>query len=150
MIKLGAMEAKRLMSFYLTFLRALYAIEQNAHWQLKGDNFYGNHLLMQRLYETTSEDVDTAAEKTIGLFGALEDLSEDMVVIINKFDAQNYNGNWVQAVLKAEQAFLELSRTLYNTLKNNGAMTLGLDDMIMSISNSHEVHVYLLKQALEG
>ena len=138
-----------LMSLYVSFLRALYHIHQNAHWKTKGPEFYGNHLLFQRLYEATQEHVDQAAEKAVGLFGDFEDNHDQVKEICNKFNPENFNDNYIQAALKAEQTFLALSQTLYRQIKNLNAMTLGLDDMIMSIASAHEVHVYLLKQAVK-
>lgn len=138
-----------LISLYVAYLRALYQLHQNAHWKTKGSGFYGNHLLFQRLYEGTQETVDEAAEKALGVFGELKESNETIKEIVNKFNVENFDNDYIQASLKAEQTFLALSQTLYNQLKNLKAMTLGLDDLIMSIANRHEVHVYLLKQALK-
>lgn len=138
-----------LMSLYVAYLRALYQLHQNAHWKTKGSNFYGNHLLFQRLYEGTQESVDEAAEKALGVFGELKENNDLIKDIVNKFNVENFDNDYIQSLLKAEQAFLALSQTLYNQLKNLKAMTLGLDDLIMSIANRHEVHVYLLKQVVD-
>ncbi len=142
--------AKKLMGSLVAFLRALYQIHQNAHWRTKGNEFYGNHLLFQRLYEGTQETTDEAAEKTIGLFGSLPEMEDQIAALTEKFHADNFDGDWVQAALKAEQTFQALCKTVYDKIKKLEAMTLGLDDMIMSIASRHEVHIYLLKQALEG
>lgn len=139
-----------LMSMYVAFLRALYQIHQNAHWKASGSNFYGNHLLFQRIYEGTQQSADEAAEKTIGLYGELHEMSSNIQEITDKFSPEKFDGDLLSASLKAEQTFLALSQTVYNQLKNLKTMTLGLDDLIMSIANRHEVHVYLLKQALES
>ena len=146
-MKKTAQEAKALMTKYVAYLRALYHIEQEAHWKTSGPEFYGNHLLFQRLYEGTQEDVDTAAEKTIGVYGELGSHDDIMIEIISKFSSEHFGGNFTQSVLAAEEAFLELSKEIYNSLGES--LTLGVDDMIMSIASRHEVHVYLLKQALE-
>jgi DNA-binding ferritin-like protein len=133
-----------IMSLYVAFLRALYQILQEAHWKSTGTEFYGNHLLFERLYSATQETVDDAAEKTIGVFGELKDYHEIIAELCTKFESDNL----IESCLKAEQMFLAFSQNVYDDLKESGAMTLGLDDMIMSIASKHEVHVYLLKQAL--
>jgi starvation-inducible DNA-binding protein len=39
---------------------------QNFHWNVTGNNFYQLHLLFERIYETSFEDVDPIAEHTRG------------------------------------------------------------------------------------
>ena len=136
-----------LMSFYVGFLRALYNIHQTSHWKTKGNDFYGNHLLFQRLYEATQQSADEAAEKTIGLFDELKNQNEIIKTICQKFSSED---NYVKTSLEAEQAFLKLSKAIYDKLKSSNVMTLGLDDLVMAIAGRHEVHVYLLKQSLEN
>ena len=144
-----ASDAQELMSLYVAFLRALYNIHQNFHWRSKGDNFYGNHLLFQRLYEGTQEDADNAAERTIGLFDTLEGLDTVIATIVSKYSPEGFEGQLTQPALDAEQTFLAISEKLYQQLKESGDMTLGLDDLIMNIASRHEVHVYLLKQTMK-
>ena len=55
------------LSVALVHLKFLASVHQNHHWVTKGDPFYGDHLLFQRVYEATAEDIDTMAEKAIGL-----------------------------------------------------------------------------------
>ena len=50
--------------------------------------------------------------------------------------------------LQIEKDFLVFSKNIYKELKNIGAMTLGMDDMIMANANAHEGHAYLLKQRI--
>jgi len=137
-----------LMTMFVGFIRALYQIHQDAHWKVMGNNFYGNHLLFQRLYEAAQVSADEAAEKTIGLFGELPDTNKLIKEISDKFNPDNFDGNIITASLKAEQTFLALAETIYDRIKKLEAMTLGLDDLIMAIASRHEVHVYLLKRML--
>lgn len=141
--------AKNLMSKFVAFLRALYQIHQNAHWRTKGKEFYGNHLLFQRLYEGTQESVDSAAEKTIGLFGSLPDLQDLVKQLTLEFHGENFDGNWVEAALMAEKLFQKIAEETYHKIKDLKMMTLGLDDMIMNIASRHEVHIYLLQQTID-
>lgn len=136
------METLPLMSAYVAFLRALYLIHQEGHWKAKE---YGNHLLFQRLYEGIQESADEAAERVIGLFGDIPNQTELINEIKAKFTAENH----IENSLRAEKGFLDLSKKTYNQLKDNNAITLGLDDLIMSLASKSEVHVYLLQQALK-
>ncbi len=137
-----AQASPELMSKYVALLRAIYLLHQRNHWESKQ---YDHHLLFQRLYEGTQEMLDDAAEKTIGLFGELKIFNESSVS--EKF----YNAeNPLEASLKAEKAFQDFAKKLYDTLKSNNQLTLGLDDMIMSQVSKSELHCYLLQQALKS
>lgn len=145
MIKLADMPPAKLMSLYTAYLRALYLIHQNNHWKCRGPNFYGNHLLFERLYEETQKSADTAAEKTIGLYDRLDDMQDFVKTVARKYSPENYGGDCVKAGLEAEKMFLRISKTVYSKLEKR--LTLGLDDMLMELASKHEVHVYLLIQA---
>jgi hypothetical protein len=51
--------------------------------------------------------------------------------------------------LKLEVGFLKFSEKMYDTMKEDESITLGLDDMIMSNFNKHEDTLYLLKQRVK-
>lgn len=137
-----------MLSEYVSFLRALYLIHQNNHWLCSGEDFYSKHQLFQRLYESTLSDLDTAAEKSVGLTGKLDVNPAIMSKIIDTFCPDKFEGDMVKCSIEAEKAFLRYSTYLYDSIKDSEDMTLGLDDMIMSIANNHEEHVYLLSRIL--
>ena len=130
-------------------LRALYWILQNSHWQVSGDSFYGDHLLFQRLYEETADNLDGLAEKAVGYLGMEEVQPDDLMA-----RAKTYVDQWVSEScpvkrgLLAENTFLSLANGYYTKIKGMNIMSLGLDDEIMSLCNKHESHVYLLQQRL--
>ena len=62
-------KCQKMANMYVAMLRAIYNVHQNNHWLTEGDNFYGNHLLFQRIYESAQENADLAAEKFIGNLG---------------------------------------------------------------------------------
>lgn len=142
--KIGAM--------YIATLKALALIHQHSHWTTNGTPFYGDHLLFMRLYEDTLETLDLAAEKFIGLFGdkCLDyDLQADLLhKIMQRYS--KFEGSPHEMSLAAEKDFLNFSKEAYNALEDDGAMTLGLDDMLMAIASKHEEFCYLLQQALGG
>jgi DNA-binding ferritin-like protein len=147
MKKIADAQPQKLLALYVAFLRALYLIHQNSHWQCKGPNFYGNHLMFQRIYESVQEDSDLAAEKSVGLFGNdvvnIPSQSKMIQKLMEKYSSDNHLAN----SLKAEMDFLALSKKIYEALDSSGALTLGLDDAIMSIASNRETAVFLLKQA---
>ncbi len=138
-------------ALYIATLKAMALVHQHNHWTTKGDAFYGDHLLFERLYNSALKDLDTAAEKFVGLFGdqCLDyDLQTDLLHrVLLKY--KNLEGSPAQMSLEVEKDFLKLSKEVYNNFEDSGALTLGLDDMIMAIASSCEESVYLLKQLLK-
>ena len=133
--------------YYIALIRSVYLTHQNNHWRTKGKNFYGNHLLFERIYKSAAEDADLAAEKLIGLFGDevldLQSQAEMIGKILNQFSS----GDPVRTSLAIEKKFLDCSEKFYKLLKEDGdKLTLGLDDAIMSIASNREGAVYLLQQ----
>jgi hypothetical protein len=91
-----------------------------------------------------------AAEKFQGLFKdqCLDyDMQADMLhKVLVKY--KNLDGSPLQMALEAEKDFLKFSQDAYNCFEEEGKLTLGLDDMIMSIASKREEVVYLLQQSL--
>jgi DNA-binding ferritin-like protein len=143
-IKVGAL--------YIATLKGMALIHQNSHWTTRGMAFYGDHLLFERLYNSTLTDLDLAAEKFMGLFGdqVLDyDLQADLLhKILLKYNS--LEGSPLEMSLSVEKDFLKFSQQAYNTFEDEEKMTLGLDDMLMSIASQREESVYLLQQALKG
>lgn len=137
-------------ALYVATLKALSLIHQHNHWTTKGIAFYGDHLLFERLYKSTLENLDLAAEKFIGVFGD-QCLSYDLQVellakVMLKY--KNLEGSPMRMSLQAEKDFLKFSKDAYNCFEEEGKLTLGLDDMVMAIASEREEAVYLLQQSL--
>jgi DNA-binding ferritin-like protein len=142
----------KIAALYLASLKAMSMIHQWSHWTTKGETFYGDHLLFMRLYEAVSKDVDTAAEKFMGLFGdeclAYDLQTELLHKVLLKY--KNLEGSPLEMSLAAEKDFIAFSKYAYNYFEEEERLTLGLDDMITAISGKREEAVYLLQQTLEG
>ena len=54
----------------LAGLRSAHLSHWTSHWQVKGQPYYGDHLLMDKLYNSLPEEIDTLAEKIVAEFGA--------------------------------------------------------------------------------
>lgn len=141
----------KMAALFISSLKTIYTIHQRNHWITQGSNFYGDHLLFQRLYESVQEDLDLAAEKFVGLFGShvLEyNLYSDLCFkLMKKYNSIN---DPVEQSLKIEKDFIQLCKTAYDCFEEEGKLSLGLDDMIMSISSNREEAVYLLSQTLKN
>jgi DNA-binding ferritin-like protein len=137
-------------ALYVATLKAIALIHQFNHWTTKGNDFYGDHLLFERLYDEKLDNVDAAAEKFIGLFGA-ECLDYGLQTqFLNKL-LEKYKkllGEPLAMSLAAEKDFLKLSQDAHNCFDTEGRLTIGLDDTISAIASKSEEAVYLLQQAL--
>ena len=136
-------------ALYLSILKAMSLIYQHCHWTTKGENFYGDHLLFERLYNSAAKDVDTAAEKIMGLFGD-DCLNYDMQTeLLNKvlLKYKNLEGSPIDMCLAIEKDFIKFSKFAYDCFEKEDRLTLGLDDLLTSISDKREEAVYLLQQS---
>jgi DNA-binding ferritin-like protein len=149
---------EQLLQNYIVNLRLLSLYTQHAHWATKGTGYYGDHLLFARLYEAINREMDGLAEKAIGVTN--NDLVVCPVSITQKvskkisgvgcIDRETTGRKLIETTLQLEKGFLSFLDKIYAELKENGGMTMGLDDFIMAMHNTHEGHVYLLQQRLKG
>ena len=136
----------------VAYLRYLSSMYQNHHWQAQGDDFYGNHLLFERAYKQTVEDVDKLAEKTVGLFGievmGLQKQLSLMKAIGEKYTQQNSTQEHLHHAIQTEEEFVRLLYTVQQKLTKSNELSLGLDNLLAELSDNSESRLYLLKQAL--
>jgi starvation-inducible DNA-binding protein len=142
------------MSLLLACLRGAHWSHWNSHWQVKGSNFYGNHLLLERVYESLIDQIDTLAEKIICLYGsdAINPVDQAQLMankLLPLAEAESM-GDPLKRALVVESALQAIFKAIYDLLKEEGSLTLGLDDFIMSMANEHETNLYLLRQAHRG
>jgi DNA-binding ferritin-like protein len=134
-----------LLSTLLAYMRALQWVHHTNHWEVAGD--YGDHLLLQRLYEAMDDEIDTLAEKIVGLYTTMA---------VDAVDQSRLNHQFIQGLaqwnrplnqsLVAEKTFQRILVTVRERLEANGSLTLGLDDFLAATASAHETAVYLLKQ----
>lgn len=144
------------MKKYLSLLKALQAYYQHAHWISKGETFYGDHLLFERLYGSVNEQIDSLAEKMVALGGdhyvcvrTVMRMTSEILEKIPEMVEDTVGLELAQSALKLEKKFLSSTKNLYNKLKEDGSLSLGLDDMLMALYNAHEGNVYLLGQKIK-
>lgn len=138
----------------LALLRAQRWNYETCHWQVHGDAFYGDHQLFERLYNNLGQEIDTLAEKIVGLLG---DPTEGDYPFSNESQAQTaqaWLGSWAiytcphRRSLRSEQDLQRALKKAYDILKSLDALTLGLDDFLMSLASAHDSHTYLLRQRI--
>jgi DNA-binding ferritin-like protein len=132
-------------------LRALKWLSWNGHWQVKGSQFYGDHLMLERIYEgKIDEQIDTLAEKMVCLFGS--------DIIDNPMLLQSFNNSVescksvskcpIQRTLRCLQMLQAQFNHTYSIGTNTKQITLGMDDYLMATANEQETFIYLLQQRL--
>ena len=142
-------EVIRYLGGVLALLRAQALSYQTSHWQVRGDDYYGNHLMFERLYGSVGEEIDTLAEKIVGYVGiegvALPDQMEKIHMLCGAWGRiECHHRRGIQSETDLQKAL----KIAYDSIKESGLMTLGLDDFLMATASSHESNQYLLQQAL--
>lgn len=138
----------------LAILRGAHWAHWTSHWQVKGQSYYGDHLLLERIYESLIEEIDTLAEKIVGTYGAMAVAPvEQAQIMANTLlpvaEAQAENDP-IRRALVIEEALQVVFKNIYNALKEMDSLTLGMDDFLMSMANAHETNLYLLRQRTRG
>jgi DNA-binding ferritin-like protein len=141
------------LSVMLVYARFLACVHQTHHWQAKGDPFYGDHLLFERLYGVASADIDVIAEKAVGL-GCTENVnllvqSEQVAQLSKSYGVSMTiptQSDLARRSLVAEQGFARCVEFVTAALRDKGLLTRGLDNMLAGIQDAHENSIYLLKQ----
>ena len=133
----------------LALLRAAHQSFWTSHWQIWGDSFYGDHLMFQRFYEAMPEEVDSLAEKMVSMFGPDSvDLYDQSVRMLSWISAWDKIDCPIKRSLAIEKNIQDALVLLKKEAENQGQMTLGLDDLLPAIANSHETNGYLLRQRM--
>ena len=138
----------------VAYLRALATVHQTHHWQTRGGDYYGDHLMFERLYGAASDEIDGVAEKAVGTGQHLlmqpviqtEHLSMVLKSLYQGAPVDPDPCSYVALSLRAEMFFMVFLQLVYARLKGNGTLSLGVDNMLQGIADKHEESLYLLQQ----
>ena len=141
------------LSVLLVHLKFLAEVHQNHHWTTAGDPYYGDHQLFSRLYDGVKGEIDAVAEKSIGL-GCTQNvnlhlMTSQLLKLVSGYGMTStipQPSDLARRSLLAEMNFLKVIDYVIESLEENYILTNGLDNMLQGIADSHEGHVYLLKQ----
>jgi len=138
------------LKFLLATLRAAQMIHQTGHWRVGGKTYYGDHQLLERLYNSVGQEIDQLAEKMVEKYGEdsvdLHGQIDHMHTVIKGIAKISCNFRRAQAVEKMLQKLFKMS---YDKLKERDELSLGMDDFLMASANNHETNCYLLGQRLK-
>jgi DNA-binding ferritin-like protein len=142
----GGSTAPEFMCDAICTMRAAYLTYRNAHWMVRGADYYGQHLLFERLYNETKDNIDALAEQIVGTYGS-DGIREDAQVIGERVVEFAAAGEPAGKALLAAKAVQQKLAQAYNTMRSTGTLTPGWDDVLTSIAGINDKHVYLLQQA---
>ncbi len=143
-------KAKDILCVLLATLRAAHIIHWTGHWQVQGDSQYGDHLLLERVYSGISDEIDTLAEKIVSTFGpeAVDPLEQiNMMSETSKVLAEPC-AEPLSRSLEVEEKLQKLLASTFSELECMDYLTLGMNDFIMGMANTHDTYIYLLRQRL--
>lgn len=136
------------LSMLLSATRALSMLHQTHHWLSKSGTFYGDHLLFEKIYDSTNVEIDKIAEKILGFADdAMVDpvtSSEQCTRILKEM--MRAPGDLYQKSENAEKAHLQLLTMVRESLDNDGNLSDGTDNMLTGFADQHESNLYLLKR----
>jgi len=136
----------------LSATRALSMLHQANHWRAFGDPFYGDHLMYERAYDSVAEDIDSVAERLVGLAGdALIDpvtsASQTARILHEAMQAMgSTQDDILRASLDAETYYADMLETVVAALESKDQLSYGTDNLLAGIADKHEGLMYLFKR----
>jgi DNA-binding ferritin-like protein len=138
----------------LSCLRAASLVHQTHHWQTRGNTFYGDHLLYERLYNESQPAIDGLAERAVGSGGHLlvhPAIQAGQLNALVKFFIGDLQTNasvdeYVRVSLGTEVQVLAVLALVYELLEGKQELSHGTDNLLQGIADKHEEFVYLLRQ----
>jgi DNA-binding ferritin-like protein len=139
-------------------LRFLSMAAQTAHWRVFGPTSYSDHLLFGRIYEKLDSLLDPMAERLTAFSEFNDERYVDPVAQARyvfkrmKKLAPEMKEAFLDANLAATFFYEQLlrltrkMRSLSSTLRTEGFLTYGLDDLLASTANEIETLVYFLER----
>jgi hypothetical protein len=138
----------------LACFRAEAMLHQAHHWQTRGQNFWSDHLLFERVYGEVNGFIDRVAERAVGS-GHLVFVQPLMQVSHMVRFSKLFYGDASVTPAPAELPFLSYRALLGSmvvlqraimSLESGGHLTGGLDNLLQGFADTQEQLVYLLKQ----
>lgn len=142
------MEAAQKVTQLLAALRAAHWSHWTSHWQIKGNPYYGDHLLLERLYTALNAEIDTLAEKCVAFYGPESVNPVAQARMMTDILKQHEVAEPILRALRIEQVLQAMFTDTFNTLERSKQLSLGLNDFIAAAANAHETAIYLLQQRL--
>ena len=132
----------------LAMLRAVQIVHHTAHWQTKGPTFAGDHKLYAKLYAAIDDEYDTLAEKMVAKYGvdvvdATDQLRKISTVVSRAVESDS---DLPKRSLNCEVGLQSVLEAVRDYLRQEKQLSMGMDNFLQGLADSHESAVYKLKQ----
>lgn len=135
------------LSHLLAVLRAAGISHQHAHWTSKGPQFYGDHLMFERIYDPIAGQVDGLAEKAVQKFGAkVVDPCEQLEQMSGCMEVWDKKPDLVARALMVEESIQSAIKYAVTELTKAKQLDFGLDNFLRQLADEHQTALYLLGQ----
>jgi len=135
----------------LAILRGIQIGVHEGHWIVKGSSYYGDHLMLERIYKSVDDEIDGLGERIVAYAGPGFVDSEVITAKANALLKEwRKRKSPIEQALVAEESLQLAVKKTYDALKASGGLSLGLDNFLMNIADTHDTNRYLLKQRLAG
>lgn len=142
------------LSGLLAALRAASHIHQTHHWQTHNSQYYGDHLLFERLYNDGQENIDSIAERSIGVgqnISYVDGMSQissmqEFVQKAYQVTSGNTPDDMVKRSLAIENTVLKIINESLEHLESTNNLTDGTRNLLEDIADNRESFLYLLQQ----
>lgn len=141
------------LSIVLTIAQAVAMLHQTHHWISRGTAYFSDHKLFEQLYVQLAEDVDTIAERAVGL-GA--DVNVDLhrrLAAMQRFIGAMYAPSGVptpdaiaERSLAAEYALARIITMAIASMRSLGSLTAGVENMLEQFHDGRERAIYHLRR----
>lgn len=132
----------------LAMLRATQIVHHTAHWQTKGPSFVGDHSLFAELYGAIDDEYDTLAEKMVAMYGIeIVDMVDQLTRISTVAKrARESDRDLMRRSLNIEEGLQTVLEAVRDGLRSEKELSMGMDNFLQGIADSHESAIYKLKQ----
>lgn len=135
----------------LGLLQAAALVHQTHHWSCRGQSFYADHQLFERVYNESLPGIDQLAERAVGqgqplAISANTQAGAILNVISKLGDDPLDTTMMVQKSLAIETMCLGAISNVLKLLESSGQLTHGTSNLLEGLADTHETFVYLLKQ----
>lgn len=142
--------AIRALEQLLAMLRAGYMTYRTSHWVVHGDDYYANHLLLQRIYEGVEKQIDALGERMVGYYGpsSVDLKAQGALVAIwtNRFSREP--DPMKASLMAAESIQQQIQRATAALGPDPDLEMLGIVELLAGFANDNDGHLYLLGQSI--
>ena len=137
----------------MELLSTLFTIKNyawTAHWNARGPSFYGDHLLLERIYEKMDKSIDALGERVLAYTGQPVDYTEltrEMARASDMLSVQSGASSFahLSSLVRMAQKQSDEIRAMLTRSPAEGS-TSGLDNYLTDLNDRLDTFGYLLKQ----